>query len=78
MSRLIFITLVLMNIVLALDIIEKSKTVTVSTNYHEKLTIEKDVYLSLVGTFHNFYSDIKVNGGLCVCTDDSSIRKKKQ
>lgn len=67
-----------MNIVLALDIIEKSKTVTVSTNYHEKLTIEKDVYLSLVGTFHNFYSDIKVNGGLCVCTDDSSIRKKKQ
>ena len=77
MSRLIFITLVLMDIVLALDIIEKSKTVTVSTNYHEKLTIEKDVYLSLVGSFH-FYSDMKVNGGLCVCTDDSSIRKKKQ
>ncbi|CAD6623514.1 CDN_1a_G0017600.mRNA.1.CDS.1 [Saccharomyces cerevisiae] len=78
MSRLIFITLVLMDIVLALDIIEKSKTVTVSTNYHEKLTIEKDVYLSLVGSFHNFYSDMKVNGDLCVCTDDSSIRKKKQ
>ncbi|CAI4441157.1 BDC_1c_G0017720.mRNA.1.CDS.1 [Saccharomyces cerevisiae] len=78
MSRLIFITLVLMDIVLALDIIEKSKTVTVSTNYHEKFTIEKDVYLSLVGSFHNFYSDMKVNGDLCVCTDDSSIRKKKQ
>ncbi|CAI4452879.1 BDN_1c_G0017570.mRNA.1.CDS.1 [Saccharomyces cerevisiae] len=78
MSRLIFITLVLMDIVLGLDIIEKSKTVTVSTNYHEKLTIEKDVYLSLVGSFHNFYSNMKVNGGLCVCTDDSSIRKKKQ
>mgnify|MGYP003366336591 FL=1 len=78
MSRLIFITLVLMDIVLALDIIEKSKPVSVSTNYHEKLTIEKDVYLSLVGSFHNFYSDMKVNGGLCVCTDDSSIRKKKQ
>lgn len=67
-----------MDIVLALDIIEKSKTVTVSTNYHEKLTIEKDVYLSLVGSFHNFYSDMKVNGDLCACTDDSSIRKKKQ
>ncbi|CAI4456335.1 AVB_G0017420.mRNA.1.CDS.1 [Saccharomyces cerevisiae] len=77
--NLIFITLVLASIALALDVIEKSKTITVSTNYHEKLTIEKGVYLGLVGgSFHNFYSDVKVHGGLYVSTDDSSIRKNNR
>ncbi|QHS73087.1 uncharacterized protein SPAR_F01150 [Saccharomyces paradoxus] len=79
MRSLIFITLVLASIALALDVIEKSKTITVSTNYHEKLTIEKGVYLGLVGgSFHNFYSDVKVHGGLYVSTDDSSIRKNNR
>ncbi|CAE6480498.1 AEH_G0017980.mRNA.1.CDS.1 [Saccharomyces cerevisiae] len=79
MRSLISITLALASIALAQDVIEKRKTITVSTNYHEKLIIEKDAYLGLVGgSFHNFYSDVEVHGGLCVSTDDSFVRKNNR
>ncbi|CAI4061222.1 hypothetical protein SKDZ_06G1230 [Saccharomyces kudriavzevii ZP591] len=79
MRSLIFITVTLASIVLALDVKEKSKIITASTIYHDKLTIEKGVYLGLVGgNFHNFHSDVKVRGGLYVRTDDSSVRKNNR
>ncbi|CAI4439839.1 CPA_1a_G0017690.mRNA.1.CDS.1 [Saccharomyces cerevisiae] len=79
MRSLISITLALASIALAQDVIEKRKTIAVSTNYHEKLIIEKDAYLGLVGgSFHNFYSDVEVHGGLYVSTDDSFVRKNNR
>lgn len=76
MRGLTLITLTLANIVLALDVTGKSKTITTSTNYNEKVTIDKGVYLGLVGgNYHNFFSDLTVHGGLYVSTDDSTVGK---